>query len=175
MFILALILAIVIGYVIKGKLSNLQYAEIKAIWLIFVSFFIEFVINMLISRDIITRGSITFSLDLVMYILIFTFTFVNRKNKFLLTMGIGFLLNAIPIFSNGGAMPVSAEAAKAVSMELDVEKFGLYVLANSETSFGFLADIIPVDFIVQQVASIGDFIAAAGLIGFITSSMRKKS
>jgi hypothetical protein len=175
MFILALIIAIVIGYIIKGKLSNLQYAEIKAIWLIFLSFFIEFVINMLISRDIITKGTLTLSLDLVMYLMIFAFTFINRKSKFLLIMGVGFLLNAIPIFANGGAMPVGVEAAKAVSLDLNVEKVGLYVLANSETRFAFLGDIIPVNFIVQQAASIGDFVAAAGLIGFIVVNMRKKS
>ena len=37
-------------------------------------------------------------------------------------MGLGFLLNAIPIFLNGGAMPVSAKAAEIAGITLNISR-----------------------------------------------------
>ena len=68
-----------------------------------------------------------------MYVLLAAFIYFNRKNKYIVLMGLGFLLNAIPIFLNGGAMPVSAKAAETAGLTLNMSKEGLYTLINENT------------------------------------------
>jgi hypothetical protein len=174
MFVLSCVIALIIGYLLKGRLRNLEYVEVKSLYLVIVGFSIEVIIIILIRTGVLSHGWITLTLDAIMYILLFIFIYLNRKDIYLLIMGVGFILNAIPIFANGGAMPVSEAAAKAIGAEhIDVTKQGLYVLINSETRFWYLGDIIPIVFITRTAASIGDFILAIGLILFIITGMKK--
>jgi len=173
MFIEVLFFSIILGYILKGNLKNLENTDIKSLYLIFVAFFIEFAIVMLIQKGILTRGTLTFVLDLVMYSLLAVFAYTNRKNTFLMLMSIGFLLNAIPIFLNGGAMPVSLRAVKAAGISENVTREGLYRLIDSNTIFWFLGDIIPLTFLRNFAISIGDILAAIGLSLFIITGMKK--
>jgi hypothetical protein len=174
MFIEALIFSIVIGYILKGSLKNLENVEIRGLYLIFAAFFIEFIIVMGIRNGILHRGSITFILDLAMYILLFVFTYLNRKSCFIVFMCIGFLLNALPIFLNGGAMPVSLEAVRVAGLTENVTSEGLYRLIDENTKLWFLCDIIPLTFLRNFAISIGDIIAAIGLMLFIITGMKKE-
>jgi hypothetical protein len=88
-------------------------------------------------------------------------------------MGVGFLLNATAIFLNGGAMPVSAKAAETAGITLNVTKEGLYALINGNTRLWFLGDIIPLTFLRNFAISIGDIIAAVGLMLFIITGMKQ--
>ena len=175
MFILAIVIAIIIGYLIRGNIRNLETVEFHGIWFVFSGFFIEFLIIMLIRNHIVTKGFITFSLEALMYLLLLLFTFINRRDPFLLMMGFGFLLNAVPIFFNGGTMPVSETAIKAIGLSIDVEKQGLWTLINDNTKFAFLCDIMPMKFLTRFVMSIGDIIAALGLMLFIITGMQKQT
>jgi hypothetical protein len=177
MFIHAIIIAVAIGYILKGRLKNLEQVEMKAFALILVSFILEFLIVMLIKKSILQIGTLTCILDIAMYLLIFVFTFMNRKNKLIFLMGIGFLLNAIPIFLNGGAMPVSSVAFKMLNSnaEIDIEKLGLYTLINQDTKLWILGDIIPFRGFIKSIVSIGDIIAALGMMSIIITGMKKQS
>ena len=73
---------------------------------------IELFIIIFIRKGLFNIGKFTYLLNSIMYILLAVFIYFNRKNKYIVLMGVGFLLNAIPIFLNGGAMPVSAKAAE---------------------------------------------------------------
>lgn len=173
MFVLAIIFGVIIGYILKGRLSNLESMELKGIYLIGFGFAIEFVIILLIRKNIFTAGINTLFLDILMYLLIFTFIFLNRKNRYIVIMGIGFMLNALAIFSNGGTMPVSTSALKTIGFSTNVHTEGLYTLINANTNLSFLGDTIPIDFIGRFVVSLGDIISAIGLVLFIVTSMRK--
>ncbi|MCB2293264.1 DUF5317 domain-containing protein [Clostridium algoriphilum] len=173
MFIEGLFFAIIIGYVLKGRLKNLENVDIKGAYLIFISFFIEVFIIICIRKGIFNIGEFTYILDSIMYILLVVFVYFNRKNKYIVLMGVGFLLNAIPIFLNGGAMPVSAKAAEAAGITLDISKEGLYTLINRDTIFWFLGDVIPLTFLRNFAISIGDIITAVGLMLFIITGMKK--
>jgi hypothetical protein len=173
MFILAVIFAILTGFLIKGSLKNLENAEIKGIVLVILSFFIEFVINTSLTKGIIKPNMVTTGLDAAMYLFIFVFAYMNRKNPFLLIMSFGFFLNAFVIFINGGVMPASPKAMDMVNFTRELLKNGLYTVLDSNTKFWFLADIFPLKFITRTVVSIGDIIAAAGLYIFIILNMRK--
>lgn len=173
MFIEALIFALIIGYILKGKIRNLENVDIKRTYLVFISFFIEVILIITIRKGFINIGIFTYLLDSIMYILLAAFIYFNRKNKYIVLMGLGFLLNAIPIFLNGGAMPVSAEAAETAGLSLNMSKEGLYSLINGNTRAWFLGDIIPLTFLRHFAISIGDIFAVLGLMLFIITGMKK--
>ncbi|MBZ9685345.1 DUF5317 domain-containing protein [Clostridium estertheticum] len=173
MFIEALIFALIIGYILKGKIKNLENVDIKRTYLVFISFFIEFFIIITIRKGFFNIGIFTYILDSIMYLLLAAFIYFNRKNKYIVLMGLGFLLNAIPIFLNGGAMPVSATAAETAGLSLNMSKEGLYCLINGNTRVWFLGDIIPLTFLRHFAISIGDIMAALGLMLFIITGMKK--
>ena len=173
MFLETLIFALIVGYILKGSIKNLDYTRIKGIYIAFAAFAVEVIVMLLIRKFNIKRGTLTYSLDLLMYIMLLVFTWFNRKNPWLVLMGAGFLLNGIAIFTNGGAMPVSASAAKTANMGLEIESEGLYRLVDSNTRFWYLADIVPKTFLRHFVISIGDIISAIGLFAFVVTQMRK--
>jgi hypothetical protein len=173
MFIEGLIFALIIGYILKGKIRNLENVDIKGVYLVFISFFIEFFIIIGIRKGIFNIGIFTYMLDLIMYTLLTIFIYLNRKDKYIVLMGIGFLLNAIAIFLNGGAMPVSAKAAEIAGITLDVSNEGLYTLINEDTRVWFLGDVIPKTFLRNFAISIGDILAMLGLMLFVITGMKK--
>ena len=173
MFIEALIFAVIIGYILKGSIKNLENVDIKSVVLVFMSFTIEFFIIIGIRSGFLTIGIFTYILDFIMYGLLTTFIYINKQNKYIVFMGLGFLLNAIPIFLNGGAMPVSAAAAETAGLTLNISTEGLYTLINESTKMWFLGDIIPLTFLRNFAISIGDIIAVIGLMLFIITGMKK--
>jgi hypothetical protein len=175
MFILALISGILIGYILKGNIQNLSKVSLKGMYLIIMAFVIEFFIIVLIQNDIITASLSTYIVNITMYIFIFLFIYINRKNPYLVVMGIGFMLNALAIFSNGGTMPVSAQAVKAIGFSTNVHGEGLYSLIGSQTNLPLLGDIIPIDFIGRFIVSLGDIISALGMVLFVVTGMKNSS
>jgi hypothetical protein len=173
MFIIALVISVIIGYILKGKIQNLINVEVNHLYLVFTAFFIEAVVIFSIRKGLFQRGTVSFLLDLCMYMLIFAFGYFNRKNPYIVIMCFGFLLNAIPIFLNGGAMPVGAKTIETVGLTQNVNKEGLYRLVDNNTKLWFLGDVIPFKFITKLAVSIGDIVAAVGLMLFVIMGMRK--
>lgn len=174
MFIEAILFSLIIGYLLKGRLKNVDIMSIKAIYLVLIGFLIKFIIVMSIRHGLLTRGVLTYILYMIQYSLLLIFVIINRKNKYILIMGIGFLLNALPIFINGGAMPVSIPAAQSIGLTKQVWSVGLYRAIDETTKLNFLGDIIPCKIGIAYVFSIGDVILAAGLFLFIVTGMKKK-
>lgn len=173
MFGISVILAIVIGYILKGRLKNLIHLEFRYLALIIVGFLLERILNVLIGRQVIELSPLTYGLDLVMYIMIFAFIIMNRRHKELIIMGIGFLLNAIVIFANGGAMPVSVRALESMGVVSSLADKGLYKLMNELTHYKILADIIPIHLSkIGFVISIGDIVLCIGLMILIIRGMK---
>lgn len=173
MFIIALVISIIIGYILRGRLKNINNVEIYHLYLVFAAFIIEAITIFCIRKGLLQRGTITFVIDLCMYILIFLFGYFNRRNPFIAIMCFGFLLNAIPIFLNGGAMPVGIKAIDTVGLTHNIDKEGLYRLVDSNTKLWFLGDVIPFKFITNLAISIGDIVAAVGLMLFVIMGMKK--
>ncbi|GAA0179380.1 hypothetical protein SH2C18_22590 [Clostridium sediminicola] len=175
MFVMAIVLAIIIGLLLKGSLKNLENLKLNKISFIFIAFIIEFFIIILTKNGVVEKGTLTLVVDFIMYILIFSFIYFNRKDKFIVVMGFGFLLNAIPIFANGGAMPISAEALKSAGLNVETTQTGLYKLIDSSTKFAYLGDIIPSTFLRRTVMSIGDIISALAMMIVVILNMKKNT
>lgn len=174
MFVEVIVFAVIIGYLLKGRLKNIDILGLKALYLALIGLIIKFTIIISIQHGLLTRGLLTYILYSIQYLLLLIFVILNRKNKYILIMGIGFLLNVIPIFTNGGAMPVSAAAAKSLGFNKEIYMQGLYRAIDGTTKFNFLGDIIPYKLGKAYVISIGDIILAIGLFLYIVTGMKKK-
>ncbi len=174
MFIFALIIAILLGYLFKGSLKNIDVAKIKGLYFVFSGIILEFIMVKLIKSNYLNIGTLTYFLDLIMYGMLLTFVFLNRNNKWIMVIGVGFLLNAAVIFLNGGAMPVDAQAVRSLGFTGDISSLGLYTVINQGTRLAFLGDIIPMKYPKPGVASIGDFVEVIGLALYIITEMKKK-
>jgi hypothetical protein len=172
MFIQAIVLAVIIGLVLGGSLRNLAYLKIEGIYIIVAAFLVDAAVIWSIRLGFIDIGPITFVTDLFMYALLSIFVYRNRRNPYMVTIGAGFLLNALVIFANGGAMPVGATALQAAGMTLDVSTQGLYVAVGESTRFWYLGDVIPYTFLNVNIISIGDIVSALGIIFLIITSMK---
>jgi hypothetical protein len=172
MFILAIIIGIIVGYLVKGNVKNIDASKINAIYLVYIAIMIEAIIKFLMKNNYLSLGIITLVVDLIMYGLLILFIYFNRNVKSILIIGLGFILNAVPIFSNGGAMPVGREALNAMGFTGDVTSHGLYTLVGSETRFALLGDIIFLKYPRPNAISIGDIVLAIGIICFIIAEMK---
>jgi hypothetical protein len=174
MFIFALIIAVILGYLLKGSLKNIDAAKVKGLYFVSSAIILEFIIIKLLKNSYLTIGALTYVLDLIMYILLLTFVYLNRSNKWIMIVGIGIILNAVVIFSNGGAMPVDVQAVKALGFTGEISSQGLYVEMQEATRFAFLGDILPMKYPKPGVASIGDFVEVIGLALYIITEMKNK-
>ncbi len=173
MFLFSVILGVVLGYLLKGELENLNNLEIKGWWLIILGFLIEFMMKVFLKLGHLEIGNLTYSLNIIMYSCIMTFIYLNRKYKMILIIGLGFILNIMVIFGNRCTMPISTKAMNILNVSGVVETKGLYSILSKETNCKLLADIIPYKlWKFCGIASIGDIVLAIGVIGIIVKGMR---
>lgn len=181
MFLAALLIGIVIGLLLKGNIKNIDVEKIKSPYLAIVAFSIEFILFTLVRKGLLSRGYITYLLYLTQYILILVFIYKNRTDYAFLVIGVGIILNALSIFLNGGAMPVSPDAMVKAGIVSSINEIketmasseGLYVLRNSNTLLPFLGDVIPLKHFRHYVISIGDIFISIGLMWYIIKEMKK--
>jgi len=174
MFIQAIVLAVVIGLVLGGSLRNLAKIKIEGIYIIAAAFLVDAAVIWSVRLGLMEIGYITMLVDLFMYLLLLLFVLRNRRNPYIVIAGAGFLLNAIVIFGNGGAMPVGAYALQAAGLTLDVGTQGLYAPVGEGTRFWYLGDIIPYTFLNVNIISIGDIVSALGVMLLIITSMKAR-
>ncbi|MEG2288971.1 MAG: DUF5317 family protein [Clostridium sp.] len=175
MFLFAIVLAIIIGYLLKGRLGNLNNLRFTSLYLVIIGFSIELIMKILLKNEFLGIGYFTYFFNIIMYGLIMIFIVVNRKNKMVLIIGLGLLLNAIVIFSNNCTMPIGTRAMGFLGVSGNVEIKGLYSILTNETNFKILADIIPYKVLrYGGIASIGDIIIAIGVMGIIIKGMSFK-
>lgn len=175
MFLYSILLAIILGYAFKGNLKNLGHIKLSGIYLIVIGYGIDETMHLMVKYGGLKTGAGTYFADLLMYVLMFVFIYLNRKDLFILIVGVGFLLNAIVIFANGGTMPVSPSAIAYVStVHINPASQGLYNLATSNTKFWLLGDIISIKALGHVAFSIGDIILSLGIILMIIKGMRGK-
>ncbi|BES66782.1 hypothetical protein SANA_32210 [Gottschalkiaceae bacterium SANA] len=178
-----LIYSLILGLVFGGSLKKLWNIDLKGFPFIMISVVSLAVTNwMRRSTYLPTILSLSFieQITSVIYFLAFfillVFVWINRNEKSLLLVGIGILLNMIVIFSNGAKMPVEPVLAQAFGL-LDkisyLETHGFYTLANSNTRFYYLADVIKNPFLTSYIVSLGDFFISGGLFIFVIQKMRQ--
>lgn len=165
----------------KGKIKNIEKVYIKGWYLILLSGLIQVSMSFLKGKDLLLGdgffGKYFFYVHLITYILLIVGIILNIKKRFMLFVLIGFILNFIVIFSNGGKMPVSFKNIKGFEKYEEKLLDQAYDIKHSpvseDTKFLYLADIIslPSVFPIVRIISIGDIFLSIGIFLFFQESM----
>lgn len=109
------------------------------------------------------------------YLVLLTFVAANWRRLGIIVIGIGLVLNLLPIVANGGLMPVTAQTLQRIDQEYRIEGLqegdaipwskNVYK-AKEDTRLYALTDRIVREWgpPVLRVISIGDIFVAAGLL-----------
>lgn len=112
----------------------------------------------------------------ISYLTTMLFLVYNSKYEEMRIVMIGWLLNAIAIWTNFGRMPVDLEQAKKLPFPIDSLLDGTdwkHTVATDTTHFSILGDIFYLPFPVQRVMSIGDIFLVIGIFLLIQRLMNK--
>ncbi|MDF1617105.1 DUF5317 domain-containing protein [Petrocella sp. FN5] len=171
MIVESIVLSILVGWIRKGKLKHLGLIEIKGIYLFFVGGIFQVLLFTMANQEGSGIGRLFYDhfyiLHLFTYIIIMVPIFLNLKWRGLNLMGLGSILNFIPIAANQGKMPVALPAPYAPNFDLG------HVLLESGTRFKMLSDVIFIGppYPMPKIMSIGDFLIMAGVFWLIQSAM----
>jgi len=168
LYLLAIILAILIGKLTKGRVSNLMDINFEKPWLFIVAFVILIVTQIYGGKYEFINNYIIIFQGLIFCLLIVGFWF-NRKYIGIWVIGAGCLMNAVTIFLNGGKMPVSlavVEKANLMSQAAELTVKHAILQIDGSTKLPFLCDIIYLPNVLgfmMKIVSIGDLIVVIGL------------
>lgn len=162
-------LAVAVGYLRGGRLKHYLDEPLRGIALPIAAFAIE------AALPAFGKGYLGVAVT-AEYALLFLFIFLNRGLKPIWLIGAGVALNALVIFVNGFRMPVTP-VVNHPAFERFVERVQSgelieYVLVGWDGPMWFLGDTIPITRVVPGIASVGDFVLAAGMYWLIQRFMK---
>lgn len=175
----AVVIGVVLGYALRGRISNLSGLRLRLLWLVAVAILIQFAIFPLFSSRAIFPYATT-ELHLASYGLLFLFFIVNYQVWALLVIALGSVSNLVVIALNGGRMPSSTHALicagqPEIAQKLAAESMrGNIVLMSEKTKLNFLGDwlYLPHGVPLATAFSVGDLTIAVGLVILIVWGMR---
>ena len=159
------LLAILFGYLRKGKIKNLENITIQYWYLFIIAYIIQSFVFILYAIP----ETIFFIMHIGSYILIVYVCIRNRKFTGMWFMGIGTFLNGLVILFNNGKMPVKLPKDAEIVFDRG------HTLLTESTKLPFLADIFIIDVprFSTRVMSVGDFILALGVFYLIQQGMQE--
>jgi hypothetical protein len=171
--------AIVVGYLMGGRFANYLHLPLRGLIFPILSFTIEALSPMFERWAPWPAQSWLWASISAQYLLSFYFIFLNRSRKPVLLMAVGTVLNVIIIACYGFRMPVSPmvyryEGLVHFATRIETGELFEYVLVNWDAPLWWLGDTIPILFGPQGLASIGDFLMAAGMGWLMVQLMRQK-
>lgn len=174
MFLEIVAIAVIIGLIRGGKLTNLKKLDFKFVNLIFAAYLIQLGIDYWGKHQ--QWGGYPY-LHIFSYFFLFWALYVNRKLPGLKLFMAGTVLNFLPIVFNGGVMPVRSDVLpEHVYQVFAAGLGGTHGLITEATKLKFLADILYVPLPYQnQLLSIGDLVIDAGILAAIVGAIGKHS
>jgi hypothetical protein len=168
----ALVIAIAIGYLTGGRLSNL--ANLKIRWA-------PLAIAGLVLQVINPPGRWPIVMLLGSFVLLLVFAIVNRRVIGFWLILVGISLNFLVIAINSG-MPVSSQALAASGQEDTIgqltdnaDSYVKHHLAGDDDELLFLGDVIALRPPVSQAISVGDIFTYAGVAVVVVAGMRQRT
>ena len=165
--VIVLAVSVVVSLFRGGKLANLPDIYARGWWMLIIGFGLQIAANML-GED---QHDLAVALVLISYAPLLAVVTLNRRAPGMWIAGIGILMNFIVIAANGG-MPVLPEAVELAGGDPSSLRAlnAKHVLLDLDTTFPFLADIIPLP---GSVISLGDVFFAIGLGVFIEDQLQQ--
>lgn len=178
----ALILGIIVGKIRGGQLKRLGYFSMRFPLLLLVSFIVMLATSILISMGNPIAIQHRMKLYILAYCILFILLFFNLHNKSLWFVLIGAIANFAAIVLNQGSMPVDMvilEKMNFQNMLLSInsgtlQNFMPLTEAYPLTEYLGKRWIIPFNYPLRQIFSVGDAFIAIGLFFFIQSVMHSK-
>lgn len=158
MIIESLVAALVVAKIRGGNIKNIGKISISHWYLFLIAFVIKY--SAILLGKFLEGKVAGFIQNNYNYINIVVFTLLiiglllNIKNKGIIIILVGSILNFIVILLNGGKMPIS--------QSISFLPF-THTLINEYTRCHYLADIIPIPYFIPKIISIGDIIIGVGI------------
>jgi hypothetical protein len=176
MFLEALILGIIIGFIRRGDISRLAYAQFSFKPFIYTSVLLYIAI-MIMNLGLFNYSSSLYSIFLLLsYIFTGMFLIANISTKFMAVPLIGLCLNVLVFLANGFKFPLSSETVAKLygteMYELLISGKILFFTSAEEASLSFLGNIITIG--NKIIISIGDIIVAIGVVLIVQNVMSDK-
>jgi diguanylate cyclase (GGDEF)-like protein/PAS domain S-box-containing protein len=171
-----LIAGLIVGFLRRGRVWRLDRLQLRGAWLVLLSLLIQVLIFPLGEKDPIIKVGTNY-LQVISYVPLVIFVYLNRHFRELALIGVGILLNLVPILANGGYMPVSPfaleQAGRGDLLQFlrEVRVSGNVILMGPETRLNFLGDVLflPPWLPFATAFSIGDLLLGLGLFLFLTA------
>ncbi|TYQ12865.1 UNVERIFIED_CONTAM: hypothetical protein Cloal_3903 [Acetivibrio alkalicellulosi] len=178
LYLVAIFIAIVIGTFIgikKGRRFDISCVKFEKIWLVIIAFGVQSITRIMGFKGITILLDYSLIINGIVFALLFTCLWYNRKYAGLWIVGAGAFLNALVMMVNNGKMPVSAKILEEAQLieAIDMLNKGMnskHVIIDEATRLGFLADIIHLPGFLGVgilAISIGDLFVAVGIFVFV--------
>ncbi len=175
-----IVIGLIVGLIrggIFGALRGLSRLQLVAGWMFPALLLFQFVFFYFQGRNEALQQYTGISI-MAIYVIGLLFIALNRKQPGFKTILVGVFLNFIVMALNGGAMPVSLEAAATLGPQfVDVLQNNDVVFKHAklmeDTLLPFLGDIIPIvaPYPREMVISIGDIVMNVGIFLFLQKVM----
>ncbi|HSL10470.1 MAG TPA: DUF5317 family protein [Actinomycetota bacterium] len=167
-----LLIALVAGYLLGGRLTNLSHLRIRWAPLALVGFAMQLVNP---------PGNWPLFMLLGSFVLLSIFAIANIRTVGFALILIGVAMNFTVIAVNGG-MPVSRQALIASGqgdtlgdLANDADSYVKHHLADADDRVLFLGDVIAIPPPIAQAVSLGDFFTYGGVCVVIAAAMRRRA
>jgi len=175
-----IVIGLIVGLIrggIFGALRGLSRLQLVAGWVFPVLLLFQFVFFYFQGKNEALQQYTGVTI-MAIYVIGLLFLALNRKQAGFKTIFVGVFLNFIVMALNGGAMPVSLEAASTLGQYyVDVLQNNDVVFKHAklmeDTRLPFLGDIIPIvaPYPREMVISIGDIVMNIGIFVFLQKVM----
>lgn len=172
--------AVLIAYVRGGRLANYLPAPLRGLYLPVLAFMLEAAIPLWQRLFGSTANWLAVEV-LLQYALLFAFCFLNRRYRLASGLiAVSCAYNLAAMAANGFHMPVSPvifdnELFATFVADIQSGRLCEYVLVEYGAPLWFLGDTIPVTILSPGIASVGDFLLAAGVFVLIQQLMKPRA
>jgi hypothetical protein len=183
MLFIGIFVGIIVGFILKGKITNLADLKLQGFSLVLISLAVQLAIlatPLATLPWLVQNGNLIYVLS--MDVLILGLLYNRRYGWSFWLIIIGTACNIIVVAQNGGAIPVDLNKLSLATGE-NVASLSDKFAAHTELSYrtpltpqsdlGWMGDIIhiPLPFFNTNVYSIGDIIISIGLAAFVIKVM----
>jgi len=180
MFLSTVLLALIVGALLGGRIPRLADLKLKWPILLIVA------LGLRLATDLIGELNLPFQAPLgwtyiAGYGLIIVWLWFNWRVPGLQVAAVGIGANMLAVLANGGQMPIWAAAFSAAGFtEAQIANDPFHVLLRADTIAGFVAsggllgDVVPLPIpLIRDVVSLGDLLLALGVFWAIVAAMTR--
>jgi hypothetical protein len=170
----AIVAGALAGFARGGSLERLSRITIHLPWLAAIAWLLQVLLFGSVFGDAL--DPFTVPLHLGTMALVGVVILANRRSPGLALLGLGLILNALVVVSNGGSMPVADSALYAVGRADTVEEMRAVgriqktSLMQPGMPLWFLGDVLPFP-PLRRVYSVGDLVAGLGVLTLVVVGM----